>query len=195
MQEAKGRTGLGIRKAIVAGALSAVSIALFLTPFGYIPWIAGASLTVMHVPAIIGAILEGPVVGALIGGIFGITSLAKAATAPQGPIDVFFTNPLVSVLPRVLVGLCAWGVFSLLTKLNQKIALVAAGIAGSLVNSILVLGILVMLKAIPFQIAAGVFVANSLVEAVAAAILTIGVVSAWKGVESRQARAKIAHDE
>jgi len=195
MQETKERMGSGIRKAIVAGALSAVSITLFLTPFGYIPWIAGASLTVMHVPAIIGAVLEGPVVGAIIGGIFGITSLIKAATAPQGPIDVFFTNPLVSILPRVLVGLCAWGVFSLLRKLNQKISLVAAGIAGSIVNSILVLGILVVLKAIPIEIAVGVFVANSLVEAVAAAILTLGVVSAWKGIESRQAKARIAKEE
>jgi len=99
-----------VRKAVVAGALGAVSIALFLTPFGYIPWLAGASLTVMHVPAILGAVLEGPVVGMVVGAIFGVTSLVKAATAPQGPIDVFFVNPVVSVLPRVLVGLAAWAV-------------------------------------------------------------------------------------
>ncbi|MCX8013260.1 MAG: ECF transporter S component [Rectinema sp.] len=187
--------GSGIRKAIVTGALSAVSIALFLTPFGYIPWFAGASLTIMHVPAIIGAVLEGPAVGAIIGGIFGITSLIKAATAPQGPIDVFFTNPLVSILPRILVGLCAWAVFSFLKRINRKVSLAAAGLVGSMVNSVFVLGMLVVLNAIPFQVAAGVFIANSLVEAAAAAILTLGVVSAWKGVESRHSKARISEEE
>ena len=84
-----------LRRSVVAGVLSALSIALFLTPFGYIPWLAGASLTVMHA-AIIGAVLEGPVVGIIVGGIFGVSALIKAATAPQGPIDVFFVDPLVS---------------------------------------------------------------------------------------------------
>ena len=82
-----------VRKIVVAGVLGALSIALFLTPFGYIPWLAGASLTVMHVPAIIGAVLEGPVVGIVVGGIFGVTALIKAATAPQGPIDALLRQP------------------------------------------------------------------------------------------------------
>ncbi|MCX7774682.1 MAG: ECF transporter S component [Rectinemataceae bacterium] len=183
-----------VRKMIVAGALSAVSIALFLTPFGYIPWFAGASLTVMHVPAIIGGVLEGPVVGGVIGAIFGITSLIKAATAPQGPIDVFFTNPLVSVIPRILVGIAGWLIATLLRGLNRQLGYLAAGAVGSLTNSVLVLGALVLLQAIPLQLAASVFVANSLVEAVAAAILTAGVVSAWKGIEHGRSRSRLADE-
>jgi uncharacterized membrane protein len=75
----------GVRKIVVAGALGALSIALFLSPFGYVPWLAGASLTVMHVPAIIGAVLEGPVVGSIVGVIFGVTALVKAARRLKGP--------------------------------------------------------------------------------------------------------------
>ncbi len=184
-----------MRKTMVTGALSAVSIALFLTPFGYIPWLAGASLTVMHVPAILGGVLEGPVVGAIVGGIFGVTSLIKAATAPQGPIDVFFTNPLVSVVPRMLVGFFAWLFYKLLARWNIHAASIAAGIGGSIVNSVLVLGALVLFGAIPLAVAGSVFVANSLVEAVLAAVLTLGVITAWKGVGNRSGKAKLADEE
>ncbi len=183
-----------VRKAVVAGALGAVSIALFLTPFGYIPWIAGASLTVMHVPAILGAVLEGPVVGMIVGAIFGATSLVKAATAPQGPIDVFFTNPLVSILPRVAVGLVAWLVFRAFRGRLAGLAAAAAGAVGSLANTVLVLGFLVLFGALPLAVAASVFVANGLVEAVAAAVLTLGVVAAWRGVGGK-GKARLADED
>lgn len=184
-----------VRKAVVAGALAAVSIVLFLTPFGYIPWLAGASLTVMHVPAIIAGVLEGPLVGAIVGGIFGVSSLVKAATAAQGPIDALFTNPLVSVVPRILVGVVAWGVFALFRGKARAAAAAVAGIAGSLTNAILVLGLLVAFGALPLATAAGVFVANSLIEAVAAALLTSAVVVAWRGIEGKTGTAKLADED
>ncbi len=99
------------RKIVVAGVMAAISILLGVTRWGFIPWFAGISLTIMHVPVIIGAILEGPVVGLVIGLIFGIFSMVQAAVAPNGPGDVVFTNPLISVLPtafhrtRCLVGM------------------------------------------------------------------------------------------
>jgi uncharacterized membrane protein len=186
---------INVRKIVVTGALGALSIALFLTPFGYIPWLAGASLTVMHIPAIIGAVLEGPVVGAIVGGIFGITALVKAATAPQGPIDVFFVNPLISVLPRLLVGLAAWAVFKAFRGKLTAVAAATAGVVGSLTNSVFVLGALVVFGAIPAAVAGAVFVANSLIEAVGGAVLTMGVVAAWKGIESRSGKARLADEE
>ncbi len=148
----------------------------------------------MHVPAIIGAVLEGPVVGIVVGGIFGVTALIKAATAPQGPIDLFFVNPLISVLPRLLVGLAAWAVYKAFGGKVQAVAAVVAGIAGSLTNSVLVLGTLVAFAAIPLAAAGAVFVANGLIEAALAAVLTLAVVSVWKGVESRSGKAKLAKE-
>jgi uncharacterized membrane protein len=182
-----------IRKIVVAGALGAVSIVLVVFNIGYVPWIAGASITFMHVPAIIGAVLEGPAVGAFVGGVFGVTALVKAATAPQGPIDVFFVNPIISVLPRIIVGLAAWAAFRLFKGKLTVLGAATAGILGSLTNSVLVLGLLVAFSAIPLAVAGSVFVANSLIEAAAGGILTVAVVAAWKGIEG--GRSRLAEEE
>jgi uncharacterized membrane protein len=188
-------TSSSVRKIVISGALGAVSIVLVLFNIGFIPWFAGVSITFMHVPAIIAGVLEGPAAGAVVGGIFGVTSLVKAATLPQGPIDLFFTNPLVSVLPRIIVGIAAWAVFRLFRGRLTGAASVAAGVAGSLTNAVLVLGLLVALKAIPLAVAGTVFVSNSLIESAAGGILTLAVVSAWKGIESRSGKSRLADEE
>ncbi len=59
------------RKIVITGVLSAVSIFLGITRLGFIPWLSGASLTIMQVPVILGAVLEGPIVGLAIGLVFG----------------------------------------------------------------------------------------------------------------------------
>ncbi len=184
-----------LRKVIIAGALGAVSIVLILTPIGVIPWFAGVSLTVMHIPAIIGAVLEGPVVGLVVGAIFGLCTLVRAAVAPNVPFDLFFVNPIVSVLPRILFPLLAWLVYRAFRGKLTIVAAAAAGIAGSLGNSVLVLGALVLVGALQPAVAASVFVANSLIEAAGAAVLTAAVVAAWKGIESRTGRSKLAEEE
>jgi len=185
----------GIRKTVVAGVLGALTIALIITPFGMIPWFAGASLTVMHVPVIIGAVLEGPIVGTIVGLIFGVSALVKSAIAPQGPIDAFFVNPLISVLPRLLIGLAAWLVYRAFRGRRAAIAAAVAGVAGSLTNSFFVLGALVVFGAVPPAAALAAFVANGPLEAALAAVLTLGVVASWKGIESRSGKAKLADEE
>jgi len=184
-----------LRKIVVAGVLGALSIALMLTPLGMIPGPFGASLTTMHVPVIIGAVLEGPIVGVCIGAIFGVTALVRAAVAPQGPIDVFFVNPLISVLPRLLVGLAAWLAYKAFRGKLEPVAAAAAGVAGSLANSFFVLGALVLFGAIPPATAAMVFGVNSTIEAVLAAVLSLAVVVAWKGIESGSGKARLSKEE
>jgi uncharacterized membrane protein len=189
-------TGSTVRKIVVTGALSAVAIALSVTQLGYIPWFSGASLSVLQVPAIVGGVIEGPLVGILVGAVFGLTSLVQAAINPaKGPIDVFFVNPLISVLPRVFIGLAGWAVFALFRGRFRALGAAAAGIAGSLTNTILVLGALVVAGAIPLAVAGTVFVANGLVEAGVAAVLTAGIVSAWKGVEGSLGKARLADED
>jgi uncharacterized membrane protein len=184
-----------LRKIVVAGALSAISVVLFVTNIGMLPWFAGVSITVVHIPVIIGAVIEGPVVGSVVGLVFGVSALVKAGISPQGPIDVFFVNPLISVLPRILVGIAAWAAYKAFRGKAEPAAEATAGIAGSLANSFFVLGALVLFGAIPIKVALGVFAANSLLEAGAAAVLTAGVVSAWKGIEGRTGRARLADEE
>jgi uncharacterized membrane protein len=188
------------RKIVITGVLGAISMFLGLTPLGFIPW-GGVSLTTMHIPVILGAVLEGPVVGLVVGLIFGVFSMIRAALAPNGPLDPAFTNPLISVLPRLFIGPVAWLVWTGL-KRWPPVGLIAAGIAGSLTNTVLVLG---MIALVPSAIgllrdiaAAGdtptltllsaIAVANGLPEAVASALLVLAVAAAWWGIRVSRRR-------
>jgi uncharacterized membrane protein len=175
-----------IRKIVVAGVMGGISIFLGATRLGFIPWFAGASLTVMHVPVIIGAVLEGPIVGGVIGLIFGVFSLIQSAIGPQGPADVWFVNPLVSILPRLFIGPVAWLVYIAVRKFKEVPSYVAAGIAGSLTNTVLVLGVLGLYKFLPWNVIGAIAAANGLPEAAIAAILTVAVVASWRGIETRR---------
>ncbi len=170
------------RKIVITGVLSAISIFLGVTRLGFIPWITGASLTIMQVPVILGAVIEGPVVGLVVGLIFGIFSLIQAAVAPTGPTDVWFTNPLLSIFPRLFIGPVAWLIFRALKRWKIP-ALVAAGIGGSLTNTILVLGMIGLLEFLPWAALPPIVLANGLPEAVASAILVVAVVSIWWQIE------------
>jgi uncharacterized membrane protein len=74
---------LNVRQIVIAGILGGIAIFLGYTRLGFIPVpnLAG-SATIMHVPAILGGALEGPVVGTIVGGIFGIFSFIQAVSWP-----------------------------------------------------------------------------------------------------------------
>ena len=139
---------LNVRKMTVIEVLSAISIMMSMLPFiGYIP-IGPTKATIMHILVIIGAIIEGPVVGATIGLIFGLTSLWNAMTQPT-ITSIFFLNPLVSILPRVLIGVVAYYVYQGIYKISKKVyaAGFMAGLIGSLANTVGVLGMIYVLYA------------------------------------------------
>jgi len=117
------------REIAIAGVMSAVSVLLAVTQLGFIPFVAGVSITVMHVPVVIGAIVAGPGAGTLIGAIFGVSSMILASVAPKGPGDVFFTDPWVSVVPRLFIGLTAWGAYRLAQAAGRVWSLTVSGLA------------------------------------------------------------------
>lgn len=193
---------LPVRKIAVAGVLSAVAVVLGVTHLGLIPWFSGAAVTVLHVPVIIGALLEGPIVGLAIGLIFGLSSLMQAALAPTGPIDVAFVNPLVSVLPRLLIGPVSYLAYRSIrgralgtSTLRESVAIIAGGVVGSVTNTGLVLSMLGALGFIPWNVVATVAAANGIPEAVVAALIVFAVVSAWRRLPSGGGKAGIARDE
>ncbi|MCU0520630.1 MAG: ECF transporter S component [Anaerolineae bacterium] len=169
------------RKVVIAGVLGAISALLGWTRLGFLPWFSGASLTIMHVPVIIGAVLEGPWVGAAIGLIFGAFSMLQAAIAPNGPTDVWFTNPLLAVLPRLAIGPIAWVVHRALKRWPVP-ALVVAGVVGSLANTVLVLGMIGVLGHLPWALLPSIALVNGLPEAAASAVITVAVVAAWRQI-------------
>ncbi|MDO5041368.1 MAG: ECF transporter S component [Peptoniphilus sp.] len=104
------------RKLVIASMLGAITIALGMTPLGFIP-LGIINATTLHIPVIIAGILEGPAVGAAVGLIFGLSSLFNAITRPN-PASIMFYNPLISIVPRILIGLSSYYVYALVKKFN-----------------------------------------------------------------------------
>ena len=192
-----------IKKIAVTGALSALSILLGVTKLGFIPF-AGAAITILHVPVIIGAILEGPVAGLIIGLIFGVWSMIQAAISPTGVLDPFFVNPLVSVVPRACIGLVAWAVFYLLRKIKILPKIIPAAVAaffGSLTNTVLVIGSLFLLfkeqitqifENKGFVVVIASLMPQALIEAAAAVIITVAVVGCISGYTNSRKKSRLS---
>jgi uncharacterized membrane protein len=241
------------RQIVVAGAMSAIAIVLGATRAGFIPFVLGAAITIMHVPVIIGAIMEGPLVGVTVGAIFGVFSLLWAFFGPTGAVDPYFQNPLISVLPRLFIGPLAYlayralrrasvpwalffgGVFVgvaaafcyQIAQVSLPVALLCAGVAlgavavfiylgfrqqpeiialtvgatvGTLTNTVLVLtaigvcGSLGLVPPLPWELLLGIGLANGIPEIIAAVLITVVVVAAWKQIEFGRKGARILQD-
>ncbi|MBQ6878059.1 MAG: ECF transporter S component [Oscillospiraceae bacterium] len=134
--------------------LIALIILLSVTPLGYIP-LGAINATTIQMPVIIGAVLFGWKKGAVLGGVFGLTSLIKNTIQPN--LTSFVFSPFVpvfgeesgslwaiviSLFPRIMIGVAAALAFALLRKIkiNETFASAAAGFCGSLTNTVLVMG-------------------------------------------------------
>jgi uncharacterized membrane protein len=166
------------RKIVITGIMGAIAVFLGLTRWGFLPWFSGVSVTILHVPVIIGAILEGPLVGLIIGLIFGLFSMIQAAVAPNGPSDTWFTNPLLSILPRLFIGPIAWLAWRALRSIPVA-GLIAAGLAGSVTNTVLVLGMIGVLGYLPWAALGSIAMVNGAPEAGVSAVIVLVVVAAW----------------
>jgi len=179
---------LSTREIVIAGVIGGVALFLGATRLGFIPvpipFIGNA--TIMHIPAIVGGALEGPVVGALAGLIFGIFSFLYADV----PI---FKDPIIAILPRVLIGVVAWAVFVGLRRWSVDLASVAAGLLGSLTNSagVLLLGLVLPLGEqsylTPALVAASI--PQVIAEAILAAVVTVVLVRGVMLIRSGQTTA------
>lgn len=186
------RALLTTRELTIIGMLSGVTMLLGLTGYGFIP-LPLMKATILHVPVIIGALAAGPRVGVMVGFIFGCFSIFQAITTPV-VLSFAFLNPLISVVPRVLIGLGAYYVYKGVRDLLHKesLSLAVAGLAGSAINTIGVMGGIYLIYAKDFaelrnipldnviNIIAGICVFNGLPEAVVSAVITVPVVMVLK---------------
>ena len=181
--------GLSVRQIVIAGILGGIAIFLGATRLGFIPVpnLAG-NATILHVPVILGGALEGPVVGTIVGLIFGVFSFIQAEVP-------FFRNPLVSILPRLLIGVVAWAAFVGLKNVSLDLASAVSGVLGSLTNTVGVLGMAVLLGYLPLAAVVPI-VPQALVEAALAAVVTVVVVRGVMLVRSgRTTAAETAADQ
>ena len=128
------------RKFILAAIFSALIIVMTAIPYtGYIMYVPGGiEITTLHIIVILGAVCLGWKYGAVLGGVWGLSCMARALT---NPLWADFLNPLISLVPRILVGVVAALVFCGInkTKLGSIPACIAAAIAGTVTNTVLVL--------------------------------------------------------
>ena len=103
-----------IQNLTVNAMLIALIALMGFVPFlGFIPLGASVSITLIHLPVLLGAALLSTRSATVLGLSFGVVSLLVVLTNPTPqPIDLFFVNPLISVLPRILFGLFAGVLFS-----------------------------------------------------------------------------------
>ena len=134
---------LATRQITMIGMLFAVTIVLGATGLGFLP-IPPFKTTIMHIPVIIGAIVGGPIVGGFIGLFFGIFSIIQAINTPT-PASFIFFNTIVSVLPRILIGIAAYYVYVLFRRKSEKLGVFLGIVAGSFTNTIGVLAMIYIL--------------------------------------------------
>lgn len=171
--EQESALSLNTRKIVIAGILGAIAILLAVTRWGFIPVpnLSG-NATILHVPAILGGVLEGPVVGFLVGGIFGVFSFVQAEVPA-------FKDPIVAILPRLIIGIVAWAVYVGLMRARAGIyvSAIVAGLLGTATNTIGVVGLGIMRGYFPPETWAAV-APQAVAELVIAAVLTVVVVKA-----------------
>jgi uncharacterized membrane protein len=178
---------LTVRNIVIAGVLGAIAILLGVTRLGYIPVpTAAGNATIMHIPAIIGGIMQGPVVGAIVGLIFGVSSFLNA-TVP------LFKDPLVAILPRIFIGVAAWLVYVGIRRKSEYLAVGAAAFIGTLTNTVLVLTMAVLRGYLSTEVAWTVGITNGIPEAIVGTIVTLAVVLAWKQIGGGR-KSKISGD-
>lgn len=171
----------------------ALIVLLGFTPLGLIP-LGFINVTILCVPVIVGTLFMGWKCGLLLGMAFGLTSFISALIKPSALVSTLMgASPLavgvMSILPRLCVPLAAWGVYSLLRKKNEHLAVSAASVMGSLTNTVLYLGMMLL-----FYILCGIDTAGVLsliggtaiiaggCEALAAAILVTPILAALKRI-------------
>jgi len=97
-----------------------ILVMIFVPQVGFITF-GVASLTLIHIPVLIGVFLLPKKYSVLLGLIFGVGSLIKAVIAPTGVLDPLFVMPWISVLPRVLFALAAAYLFDGFKLIQAKL--------------------------------------------------------------------------
>ena len=170
--------------------LSAMFIAMIILQ-SFVPFLGNLPLvildiTIIHITVIVGGIVLGPQAGFLLGLTWGFCSFLRAFTSGSAISLMIFTNPLISILPRLVMGGLVALFYHKATKLiaNDRLRMAVAGFLGSIMNTILVLGLIYLLMGNQYAeltgktvaelplFLMGVVMTNGIAEALAATVMT-----------------------
>lgn len=136
-------------KMVQLALFTAIILLMAFTPIGYIKT-PGLEITLLVVPVAVGAIILGPTSGAILGGVFGLTSFIQcfgaspfgAALLGISPVGTF----IVCMVPRILMGWMTGLIFIGLKKWDKtrSISHVVANLAGPLLNTVFFMTTLIL---------------------------------------------------
>lgn len=136
-------------KMVQLALFTAIIILMAFTPIGYIKTF-GLEISLIIIPVTVGAIIMGPASGAILGGVFGITSFIQCfGLSPFGAM-LLSINPfgtfILCLIPRILTGWLAGVIFVGLKKgdKTKTISYALANLAGPLLNTVLFMTTLVL---------------------------------------------------
>jgi len=134
-------TSKDTRRIVILSLFLGIITAMSFVPYtGYISY-GLISITTLHVPVLIAIIMLGTRDGFIVATAFGLLSMLRAYTS--GTIEaVIFMNPLISVAPRMLMGICTGFAAAYLREKisNRYVFFIVVALLGTLLNTVFVLG-------------------------------------------------------
>lgn len=184
---------------VLTALFIALILLLGLTPVGMIP-LGFINISLLGVPVVIGTLLLGLKTGLVLGfcfgsisalsafGIYGTPSALAGALVAASPVLAL----IMCYLPRLLVPVVAFCVNKMIARgeIGKKRAVAAAAVAGSLTNTILYLGLMLLFYVIMgidsakvLTIIGGTGLIAGSLEAVANALVSVPVLTALRKMQ------------
>lgn len=140
------------KKMVTMAMLGAILLIMSFTPLGYLN-IGPLAISLNMIPVGIAAVTLGPVGGAVMGAVFGLTSFLQCigigGTSAMGVI-LFGISPFLAFIqrfiPRLLAGYCSAWIYLGVKKIsNSTVACFVTGFSAALLNTVLFMLALVLL--------------------------------------------------
>ena len=137
---------------VLLGLMTAILLLMAYTPLGYLN-IGPLAITFNVIPVAVAAITLGPVGGAIVGSVFGLTSFLQCigvgGTSAMGAV-LFGINPVLAFIqrfvPRMIDGLLLGYIFRGMRKVsNTPTACFVTGLCSAFLNTALFMSLLVLL--------------------------------------------------
>lgn len=166
----------------VTSILAAIIVVMTFTPVGYLN-IGIVEITFLMIPVAVGAAICGPACGAVLGGVFGLTSYLQCfgigRPSAFGAALVAISPILAAILcfvPRILAGLLAGFVFKAFKGKHKNISFAATSLSAGIFNTVFFVSMLIALFGKTNLSALGL--GDSIVKIIAA-LVTVNAVIEW----------------
>lgn len=166
----------------VTAALAAIIVVMTFTPIGYLN-IGIVEITFLTIPVAIGAIICGPGAGALLGGVFGLTSYMQcfgiARPSPFGAA-LLAINPVATtvlcLVPRILAGLLAGLIFKAFKNKSGTVSFAVTSLCTGVFNTLFF--VIVLLLGFSTESLSSLQLGDSMLKIISS-LVTVNAVIEW----------------